>query len=260
MEEFLARLSALDAWVNSRLKLVRGCRTPGEALRAENSALHAIRTALWANPDLIAEFIADNAFGLTADELAQVAAWKHAVVGQFYVERSLKAGAILVSTSGPMTVYSALGVSRPIEDVLYQHSGVGQARLITTTLVPFKGRITYDGFMVIAQVSFGPGVRDQYRDAYQRAKERGAIITTLPAGPPTLLPTSRRAGQGASVELVIQAVDALVAGNDLEKIAFAVLKKAALLALSARRGEVLEKNAKAVTRSLRRLEGRMERW
>lgn len=111
--EALFRLfSSLDAYVNSRLQLVDGCRTPAEVRSANRASLHKIRGALWTNLDLLTAFIADNPFALTASELAQVAAWKDAVVGQFYVERSLKAGTILVTAPGPTSVYLVAGTLR----------------------------------------------------------------------------------------------------------------------------------------------------
>ena len=261
-EEIFRIFSALDAYVNSRLQLVEGCTTPAEIRGSRSATVHKIRSALWAKPDLLAAFLAENPFGLTGGELAQAAAWKHALHGQFYVERSLKAGAILVSTSPPANVYSVLGLSESIQDVLYRASSEGFARLVTTTLLPFKGRIVHDGFLLISHVSFGPGIRAEYRDAYLRAKERGAIVTSLPPGPPRLDTTpKKRAAAGASVEAVIRAVEALGSGGtEYEKHAFAVLKHAARLALAAQRGEELqEKDARAVSRAMGRLVDRMER-
>lgn len=51
--EALFRLfSSLDAYVNSRLQLVDGCRTPAEVRSANRASLHKIREALWTNLDL----------------------------------------------------------------------------------------------------------------------------------------------------------------------------------------------------------------
>jgi hypothetical protein len=262
VEEIFRIFSALDAYVNSRLQLVDGCTTPAQMRGSRSATVHKIRSALWAKPDLLAAFLAENPFGLTDGELAEAAAWKHAVHGQFYVERSLKAGEILVSIAPPANVYSVLGLSESIRDVLYRASPDGFARLVTTTLVPFKGRIVHDGLLVISAVSFGPGIRAGYRDAYLRAKERGTIITSLPPGPPRpdAIP-KRRAAAGASVEAVVHAVEALGSGgNEYEKHAFAVLKYAARLALAAqRREELQEKDARAVSRAMGRLVDKMER-
>ena len=260
-EEIFRLFSALDAYVNSRLKLVDGCTTPEQIRSSNTAALHKIRTALWADPDLLAAFVAKNPSGLTAGELAQVAAWKHAVVGQFYIERCLKHGAILVSMSAPTSVYCVLGLTESLQQVLYRSSDPGFGHLITTTLVPFKGRVVYDGFLAIARVAFGPGLRARYRDIYLRAKERGALIASLPPSAPSPgKVVGKRAKPGASVELAIRAVDALGSGvSDLEKKAFAVLKHAVRLASAAQRGEELEKDSKAVSRAMRRLEDRLDR-
>src|SRR5262249_15259178 len=53
-------------------------------------------------------------------------------------------------------------------------------RMIKTTLLPFKGRITYDGLMSGYNISFGPGIRRSLNDGYNEAKARQGIITQLP--------------------------------------------------------------------------------
>jgi Domain of unknown function (DUF6398) len=62
-------------------------------------------------------------------------------------------------------------------------------RMIKTTLLPFKGRIVYDGLMSGYNVSFGPGIRRSLNEAYREAKAHRGIITTLPP-PAVLLPAA----------------------------------------------------------------------
>jgi len=162
--------------------------------------------------------------------------------------------------SEPTNVYLVAGITESIQEVLFRSCGEGQARLVATTLVPFEGRIVHDGFLLTTQVSFGPGIRARYRDAYLRAKERGAIIASLPARPPSPEAATGKRASGASVEWVIRAVEALgPGGNHLEQRAFAVLKRAASLVLAAQRGEGLERETKAVSRALRQLEDKLKR-
>ena len=47
---------------------------------------------------------------------------------------------------GTQDVYAAVGPTESFQEVLYRNSGVGQARLVTTALLPFEGRIVHEGF------------------------------------------------------------------------------------------------------------------
>jgi len=57
-EAFFRLFSSLDAYVNSRLQLVDGCRTPAEVRSSNRASLHKVREALWTNLDLLTRFIA----------------------------------------------------------------------------------------------------------------------------------------------------------------------------------------------------------
>jgi hypothetical protein len=104
----------------------------------------AVRDALFAHRELIDEFVNENPAKLKADELEVVGTWKHAVVGKFYVFRYLTNYTIFLSSGGsPNKAYGVLGLADPLEEVI----GPYLPRLITTVLLPFQGKIIYDGLV-----------------------------------------------------------------------------------------------------------------
>ena len=52
--------------------------------------------------------------------------------------------------------------------------------LTQTVLLPFKGRIVYDGLMSSYNISFGPGIRRNLNEDFKEAKARHGIVTSLP--------------------------------------------------------------------------------
>ena len=82
---------------------------------------------------------------------------------------------MLIGSGDPAPVYGILGLVSPIEDVVPNPLPT----LVRMTLLPFEGRITYDGLMAPYSVYFGSGIRSNLNDIYRLANERGAIITSL---------------------------------------------------------------------------------
>ena len=75
---------------------------------------------------------------------------------------------------------------QPFEELIGPHLPV----LRQTVLLPFKGRIVYDGLLTSYNVSFGPGVRRDLNEDFKTAKDRHGIVTSLPM---TATPTPAKA-------------------------------------------------------------------
>lgn len=136
-----------------------------------------VRDALYANIELLDAFIAENPAQLTPEELAIVQSWKHFVRGDFYVDRFLKKGAILIGSGDPPSVYMVQGLTDSLQDILagYYKPPV----LIKTVLLPFKGQIISDGLLQTYNIFFGGGIRGDLRETYMAAKQNGRIIESL---------------------------------------------------------------------------------
>jgi Domain of unknown function (DUF6398) len=52
--------------------------------------------------------------------------------------------------------------------------------LIEAVLLPFKGKIVYDGLMTGYRISFGSGIRRLLNESFKAAKARHGIVTALP--------------------------------------------------------------------------------
>ena len=136
----------------------------------------AIRDALFAHRELIDEFVEDNPTNLKADALEIVVTWKHAVVGKFYVFRYLKKYTVFLTSGGsPNKAYGVLGLADPLEEVIVP----SLPRLVTTVLLPFRGKIIYDGLVSGYNITFGGGIKRTLNEEYKQAKEAFGIIISL---------------------------------------------------------------------------------
>lgn len=52
--------------------------------------------------------------------------------------------------------------------------------MVATVLLPFKGKIIYDGLMSGYNISFGPGIRHSMNKSFTQAKARHGVVTSLP--------------------------------------------------------------------------------
>lgn len=144
-----------------------------------------LRDGLFAQPELIDQFVQENPAKLPADELAVVASWKHAVVGSIYIFRYLKHYTVFLSDKAPEKAYGVLALADPLEDIAGPHLPI----LTNTVLLPLKGQIIYDGLLASYGLSFGPGIRRTLNESYKRAKKAFGIITVLPEGSQVPAPT-----------------------------------------------------------------------
>ena len=182
VDQFFRIHRALMFFVNQRLRVVdQKVPNPGHYAKLSPENRFEVHKALVANPELIDTFVTENPFDLEEPDLDIVRSWKHLVSGAFYAFRQLRNHMIFLSEEGPDVVYGVLALFDPFENLIGSHL----PRMIQTTLLPFKGRIIYDGLISAYNVTFGSGIRRRLDDTYKAAKERSAIVTSLP---PTSIP------------------------------------------------------------------------
>lgn len=176
-ELFFRLHKALMLFVNRRLKLVKPPPAPaGEITGFPPDERLKLRDALLKHTDLIDAFADENPFEFSDEDLEIVRSWKNLVSGTFYVFRYLKAHAVFLTDKEPVVAYGVLALFDPFEALI----GSGLPRMVETTLLPFKGRIVYDGLFTGYNVTFGGGIKRRLNESYKEAKARYGVVTSLP--------------------------------------------------------------------------------
>lgn len=90
------------------------------------------------------------------------------------MERILKKYAVFISSKND--VYAVLPLSDSFEKFVHK----GELPLyIKTVLLPFNGKIVYDGLFERYSISFGGGIKNDLKELYLIAKQNGKIIETF---------------------------------------------------------------------------------
>lgn len=260
---FFRLLWALQSYVNDRLGLLPGITSPEQYASVPSEEKLAVRQALWDDPTLLEAFLVSNPADLPPEELQVVRTWQGRLTGDYYILRYLKRQTIFLSAGQADRVYGVLGLFDPIEAVM------GWRPLpirVKGVLLPFKGRIVYDGLLESYAITFGSGIRRELNELYQRAKQQGAIIESLepaaPARPPAKRP-KRRDWQPLLDSVVATTEQLRQADTAVQTRAFGVLKASARLAQAAARDpddlDELDALVRRTVTALRQLETALSR-
>ena len=174
VELFYKLQSGLLTYINNKLKL-KG--TPDKIqdinmLKIKDKA--DIRNALYENINLIEDFNNENPFSFNEDELGIISNWINCIRGKFIIVRYLKNYTAFLSYEDTK-VYGVLGLADNLEEMFGSYP-----IMVETVLLPFQGKIIYDGIMNAYNISFGSGFRRSINDEYNESKAKYGIITSLP--------------------------------------------------------------------------------
>jgi len=175
-ELFFKLHHSLMCFVNQRLQVAGEIKTPEEFADQPDETRLKIRNAFLERRELLDAFVAENPFQLPAEELAIVDSWRNLVIGKFFVVRYLKQHAIFLQAEDPPVAYGVLALAIPFDMLL----GPYLPRWTEALLLPFRGKIVYDGMLNTYNISFGPGLRRSLNESYKEAKGRLGIVTSLP--------------------------------------------------------------------------------
>ena len=164
---------ALLLFTNERLNL-EDIDTADQLMHLPVEKRWAIRESLFENSKLIEEFVESNPEGFPQQELDIVLSWKNFTKGKFYLLRQLKKYAIFLSFGNDTKAYGVLAIAD-----LFTELVPFMPIMVDTVLLPFRGKIIYDGLLSSQSIYFGSGIKRSLNDSYNEAKAKYGIITSL---------------------------------------------------------------------------------
>lgn len=174
IELFFKLHPALLQFVNQRLNIFPNIKT-AEGLRTSGAEkVNQVRLALWKQKQYINDFVSENPENFSEDELVIIAGWKHALDGKFYVLRHLKKYSIFLSEAEPTKAYGVCSLNTPLEEMSWKPPVYSEA-----VLIPFRGRIIYDGILHPYLITFGSSFRFDLNEGYREAKNKFGIIEQI---------------------------------------------------------------------------------
>ena len=161
-------------YVNEKKK-INELRNLGLQESLDPNAVKDIARAVWQDTSLIDEFLSGPGSVLPAEEQAILRSWKRVRSGRFIIERNQKKGSVVIDMEDD-SVYLVRGIITSLEEIFHYRP---LPIMANADLLPFKGVIITDGLIYPLNIFMGGGVRKSLKDAYNSAKKRGQIHTSL---------------------------------------------------------------------------------
>ncbi len=165
---------SLMFYANQKYQIFKGLTTP-DFKDKEPEKITELQDKLYSHHELIDSFIAENPFKFNNEELGIIKSWKNSVKDRFFIVAHLKNYTVFLKPEKEPKVYGVLGLYDEIADIMPPYLPA----ITETVLLPFKGMITYCGFLHSYNMQFGPGMRQTIQADYQKAKSRFGIILSL---------------------------------------------------------------------------------
>ena len=129
------------------------------------------REVLISKPELIAEFLALNRQNLSVGEIKIVKDFMRRITGTFVVVGYEKNHAVFID-SKDTNMYAVKALTDPFQDLL-----PALPVMVTTTIMPFKNKIVYDGYMFTSE-QLEDNFKNEFMTGYFEALKVKKIITT----------------------------------------------------------------------------------
>jgi len=169
---FFQLMWALQFYVNQKLN-IHDVKSIDDYADSATDQKVKVREALYQNIELMDSFVRENPQNFSTENLAIISEWKKFIRGSFFIERLLKRYAVFIQED---KVYGVLGLFQSFDELTYN----GNLPLyVDTVLLPFKGKIVYDGLLGFRNIYFGGGIQRSLKETYMRAKQNNRIIDSL---------------------------------------------------------------------------------
>lgn len=219
---FYQLMWGLHFYVNQQQQILPNIKSAKEYENVPMPEKVAVRNALWKNPNLIDAYVEKNPDNLPTQELDIVSKWKRFVSGGFQIFRYLKNHTIFISDKSQ--VYGVVGLYDHLEELF---PGRPLPIMVGAVLLPFKGKIVYDGMLEGYNIFLGGSMRSGLNEGYMAAKQNDRIITTLePESAPQIQAKQRKPDKDWKpvVEEILKVIEEMRGGSPLQHAAFTLLR------------------------------------
>lgn len=170
-------------YANEKYQLIAAWKSATLETKLRVEDVIRVRDRIWKEDSLLDEFTTQNPAHLPDVDLALLQSWKHRRQGEFIILKELKKYAIFLAQDHSGDILAVKGLYSPFSEI-FPFFPI----MLKTVLLPFEGEIISDGLFQPYNVSFGGGMTGEWNAAYADARERDAIITSLPKGTKPISP------------------------------------------------------------------------
>ena len=131
------------------------------------------RETLLENKELLDEYVASNFDQLSNDEVKILYGFKKRITSNFVILKCLTNHAVFIDTNDNK-FYAVKALSDPFNK-FFNRFPVN----VTTTIIPFKDKIIYDGFIQSSEIYLGRNITRSLNEEYKHAKYEKLLLTSF---------------------------------------------------------------------------------
>ena len=174
IENFFKLNKSLLFYVNKEKQLIKGISSVAELRGQISEKVVKLRQMIVKDPACIDTFLKENPFNFSHEELQTIESWKKGILDTFLVVKYEKETTIFYHPK-TQKCYGVLSLYDPLPQMLGPYLPI----YAETWLIPFKGRIIYDGLIAPYNIMFGRGMEKSIQAEYQEAILKHGIVTSL---------------------------------------------------------------------------------
>ena len=172
-KEFLRTHLDLLFYVGKRLKIISTDITFDKFVDLDLKMKAECRDRLIENDKFIDDYLSLNFDRLTTEQISILTGFKKKITGDFIIYKCLTNFAVFLNTNN--NKFYAVKALGDRFDEFFDRFPI----LIKATILPYKDKIIYDGFIKSTGVYFGSGITSTIKDDYMEAKKQNSILTTI---------------------------------------------------------------------------------
>lgn len=172
--EFYEIWLGLISFVNERKHVVQEKIKPNFPNTTAEENIYKVREVLWETPEIIDDYIKESR--LSNERIEILKAWRNnQKKGSFFIMEYRPDYAVAIATdeNGEDRLYGIKGITHSIASA-FDYKLPFQ---IETVLLPFRGALIYDSFIVTMPIGFGDGAKAVFKEMYEKALQKGIIAS-----------------------------------------------------------------------------------
>ncbi|SLM32110.1 conserved hypothetical protein [Desulfamplus magnetovallimortis] len=177
--KFFNLMWALQYFVNKKLAIIPDIKSVDEYAECNTEEKIEVRKALYKDKKYFDMFVKENPQNFSEEDLSVIREWKNFIDGDFHIERFLKKYTVFIRGD---QVYGVMGLYQGVDELIHSSH---LPLYVKTVLLPYKGKIVYDGLFQSYNIYFGGGIKRELKESYMIAKQNNRIIETLEYSPKT---------------------------------------------------------------------------
>lgn len=167
-------MDSLMFYANRQLNIIKNGSTKEVFFKNNIEKTIPLRQKIFSDAFIIDSFVGENPEKFNPEELDIVSSWKTSKEREFFLTKHEKEYSLFLDPK-EQKVYGVLGITDSFSEMFDGFAPV----MIKVRLLPFKGKISYDGIFFPYRITFGGGMRLSLKAESEASIQKYGVITSF---------------------------------------------------------------------------------